>query len=391
MNILMIGIGAEVIVGGGGGAQKRHLDYAQQVGHLTMVVSSFRNQNLRPTRLSDCLMVLPTNSRNKICFLWDAWRLGRAKCKSRSIDLIVTQDPFATALVGWLLKCWFNIPLLIGNHSAFIKNSYWIRERPFLNRIFHRIATFLLLRADGTRVVNPYQKVVYNEIGVSEKRIWFQPTPVPIESFLSFPSRQLQNNLQSSLSLNEKRVLLWVGNPKQQVKDLTTLFKAIDHSRSVIPELVLLLVGDFSKVSSLRKLASNLEKSSNIIFIGPVDHTKLPIYYHACEIYVHSSTYEGLAKVMVEAAASAKPIVSTNFKGVEGIVIEGKNGLLAPIGDSKKLADCILALLNDPERAKAMGKAGRNRVKTMFQHQKMIDGVVGIWRQIVLDSGRKIR
>ena len=128
-------------------------------------------------------MVYPTNSRNKLWFLWDAFRLGRAECKNRSIDLIVTQDPFATGLIGWLLKCWFNIPLLIGNHSAFIKNRYWIKERPFLNRIFHIIATFLLLRADGMRVVNPYQKKVYCEIGVSEKRIWFQPTPVPIESF----------------------------------------------------------------------------------------------------------------------------------------------------------------------------------------------------------------
>ncbi len=382
MNVLMIGIGAQILSAhGGGGAQDRHKDYAKKAGNLTMVVSSFRTQKLKPQRLSDELMVYPSNSLNKLLFLWDAWRLCISICRQQKVDLIVTQDPFATGLVGWFVKKQFKIPLLIGNHSAFIGNKFWLRERPVQNRIFHSIATFLLPRADGVRIVNPKQRDIYHKLGVPDEKIWFQPTPVPIGHFMASNHYKAQENLRKQLKINNKRILLWVGDPSQKFKDLPTLLKVIECTRLIYPDVLLILVGDFSKSIFIRERAAKLEQSGNIVFAGAVEHNQLPAYYYLCELYIHTSTYEGLAKVMVEASACAKPIVSTNFDGVDGIVVDGRNGLLSPIGDHKQMAKNLVALLSDQEHAKEMGKVGQEFVKANFQRDDMVDSVVNIWKK----------
>lgn len=380
MHVLMIGLGPEVLTTDAGDVRARHVAYARAAGRLTMIVSSFRRDRLVATPVSPELTVHPTNSRNRWTFIADAVRTGHRVCRESKVDLIVTQDPFATALVGYLLKRRHRVPLVVGNHSQFLDNAHWIGERPVRYRLFNALAHRMIHVADGLRVVNTAEREKYIRAGVSADRIAFIPTPVPLDRFLTDVAPPAREALRQRLGIAGP-LLLWAGNPSQTVKDLPTLFEAVAHVRRARPDVTLALAGDFSR-SPHAEFARRSRADSGLCFLGQVSHTDLPAYYQAADVYVHSSRYEGLAKVMVEAAASGTPIVTTAVPGIEAVVEDGETGLVSPIGDSRALADRILDLLGDERRRREMGRRGRELARERFSRERQIEHVVALWRRV---------
>ena len=76
---------------------------------------------------------------------------------------------------------------------------------------------------------------------------------------------------------------------------------------------------------------------------------------------------EGIPVALMEALAHGRPAVSTRISGIPELVRDGVNGLLVEPGDARALADAMRALLDDPERAAAMGKRGREVVEREFE------------------------
>jgi len=380
----MIGLGAEVLTGVRGDARDRHLAYARSAGSLTMIVSASGDPGLRPKRLSDQLTVYPLIPRFKVGFLWQAYRLGARICRGSSgpIDLIVTQDPFATGLVGYALKQKFGIALLINNHSRFLDNPFWLAERPIRHRLFTVLGKRLIRRADGLRVVNEAERRTYLSLGVAPERVRLLPTPVALSRFLAPIPVADVDALRQRLGLLGRRVILWVGRRWEPSKDLRTLLGAARAATSVHPDVVLVMVGELSAAPEVRRVVEEMGLARHVSLPGPVPHVELPVYYHLCDFYAHSSRYEGLAKVMLEAAAAGKAVVTTRIPGIEAVIEDGVTGLLAPVGDAEGLARRMLELLGDPVRAQRMGETARGRVAARFERDAMVGAIVRMWREI---------
>ena len=92
----------------------------------------------------------------------------------------------------------------------------------------------------------------------------------------------------------------------------------------------------------------------------------------AFDVYVNSSTYEGVSLTILEAMAAALPVVATPVGGNPEVVIDQETGLLVP-GRARAIADAISAAL--PRRAPppAMGDAGRWRVMRHFSIARMVE------------------
>jgi glycosyltransferase involved in cell wall biosynthesis len=386
MHVLMIGLGPDVLTGRAGDTSRRHQLYGQLCGHLTMIVSAWSDQGLRPTRVSDELMVYPTNSTCRPAFLWDAWTLGSRVCREQQVDLIVTQDPFSTGVIGWLLKQRFKVPLLVGNHSSFFDNPHWIAEKPVQYRIFNWLGKRVIRRADALRVVNVAEREKYLRYGIPPARVTLLPTPVPLDRFFETQDPEKARAIAGRLEWTGKRILLWVGSVHEPVKDLDTLLRAMAMVVDEFPDAVLLLIGDARSAEQWKKLAEQLGIEQSVCFAGRVEHDELPAYYALSEFYVHSSRYEGLAKVMVEAAASARAIVSTAVPGVEAVIENGRTGLLSPVGDARSLAGNVVALLRDPARARQMGACGRELIRARFAADTMVASIVDLWRDVAAGS-----
>jgi glycosyltransferase involved in cell wall biosynthesis len=95
------------------------------------------------------------------------------------------------------------------------------------------------------------------------------------------------------------------------------------------------------------------------------------------------SYHEGLPKVLLEAAACARPIVATDIPGCREIARPGENALLVPVGDAKSLADAIRTLLADPQLRRTFGAAGRRTVEQQFTDQMVAQQTLALYARLL--------
>ena len=115
----------------------------------------------------------------------------------------------------------------------------------------------------------------------------------------------------------------------------------------------------------LRKLeAANL--SGNFKFLGNLKEDMLPAVYNCADVFALPSIQEGQGIVLLEAQASAKPVVAFDIGGVNEAVRNGETGLLVKLGSTDKLADAMMKLLSDKALREKMGANGRRFVAENF-------------------------
>lgn len=103
---------------------------------------------------------------------------------------------------------------------------------------------------------------------------------------------------------------------------------------------------------------------NSIEFLGHADN--IASLFSMSNIIVLPSYREGLPKVLLEAAASGRAVVTTDVPGCRDAIEPGLTGLLVPPRDSFALADAIQSLILDPERRRTMGKEGRALAEREF-------------------------
>jgi glycosyltransferase involved in cell wall biosynthesis len=110
--------------------------------------------------------------------------------------------------------------------------------------------------------------------------------------------------------------------------------------------------------------------------LAKADVITLPSYYR-----------EGTPRALLEAAAMAKPIITTENVGCREVVEDGVNGLLVPVKDSKALAEAMIRLIQDPSLRERMGKAGRAKVEQEFEERWVIKTVMDSYGKEALHEG----
>jgi glycosyltransferase involved in cell wall biosynthesis len=105
---------------------------------------------------------------------------------------------------------------------------------------------------------------------------------------------------------------------------------------------------------------------------------------HSFDIFVLSSLWEGLPRVLPQAMAAGLPIVATAVDGNAEAVTDGVNGFLTPPGDPQAMAAALMRLLEDPALARKMGKAGRIRAEE-FSARKMVSDIAALYEALLAE------
>lgn len=141
------------------------------------------------------------------------------------------------------------------------------------------------------------------------------------------------------------------------------------RSRGLPVELLLAGPVDPDNRGSLTaELLTSLSAEPGVEWLGPVDDVRE--VWRRAAIAVLPSTYgEGVPKALIEAAACARPIVTTDIPGCREVVRPGETGTLVPPRDVNQLAAALAALAGDPTRRASMGRAGRALVERDFAEE----------------------
>jgi len=104
---------------------------------------------------------------------------------------------------------------------------------------------------------------------------------------------------------------------------------------------------------------------------------------------VLTSLNEGTPVSLIEAMASARPVVSTAVGGVKDLVIDGENGFLAKTGDAEDISDKILVLLNDAEKRRRFGATGRELVRKKYSKERLVDDIERLYERVLKEKGER--
>lgn len=186
------------------------------------------------------------------------------------------------------------------------------------------------------------------------------PNGIRVESFPTANAAMRERLLR----ILQMPVQTWViGNVGRLnwAKNQAGLIRAFRQVHEERPDTVLVLIGDGELRTELQQCAITEGVADSVRFLG--DRNDVPELLQGLDQFVLSSLSEGYSMALLEACAVALPIVATAVGGNGEIVHDGSSGRLVPAGDPAALANAMLDLLRNPERALALGRAARTWVE----------------------------
>ncbi len=138
------------------------------------------------------------------------------------------------------------------------------------------------------------------------------------------------------------------------------------------------IIGDGPVRETLQAKIEQLDLASRVNLLGSLSQGAVLEKLHAADIFALASTTDTqgatdvFPTVILEAMASARPVVSTRLAGIPELVVDGQTGMLVAPGDSTALAQALEQLLRDPELRLRFGHAGRGRIEQHFRIERTV-------------------
>jgi glycosyltransferase involved in cell wall biosynthesis len=163
-------------------------------------------------------------------------------------------------------------------------------------------------------------------------------------------------------------------------KGQALLIEAVAELGSRGVEARLTVAGDGPELPALRSLAARL--GASVEFAGAVGQEEILSLYERADVFAMSSFAEGLPVVLMEAMATALPVVATRIMGIPELVVDGDSGYLVAPGSAAELGAALeLVLRASPEERAAMGRAGRAKVEAEFAVGPVAQQLLEVFRE----------
>lgn len=297
---------------------------------------------------------------------WPAlFRALAALHRARPIDVVTTQRVHAEAWVVLSFAKLFSVrvvgqvhddPFADDTHAASV-------ARRLARRAAHgTLRYFVALRVVGSGVKR--------ELLARKLHPRVEVVPVPVA--------QLEGAAASTRSSAPRPpVVLFVGR-LCAVKDVPTWLAVARRVADELPDARFVLAGDGPERAALERRAAELGLAERVRFLGWVPSARLAEHYAAASVLLVTSRAEGFGRVAVEAQACETPVVATRVTGLEDALADGESGFLCPPGDVEALAAAVLRVLRDDELRARLGRAGRRRVRELFDPATLRERWIGM-------------
>jgi len=358
-----------------GGVERRIVETAKRLAdRVDTTVYSGTKRGFKETAVVDGITVVPCFSTDRLYPL-DNWVFNRSL--SGMVDTIEADVYEAHTVSGYgflkaLRKHEVGKPFIQTVHGVLadehIQSSKTVSPslRTKLSNVFMgRLAGIEKEAAkEATLIVTVSQYSAQKLVqlyGVDEEKIRIVPNGVDTQRFK--PTEDCKK-IGDIIGVDCEHVVLFVGNliPRKGLHYL------VEAAKQVVKDGVdtkFVVVGDGPLKSHLISYSREQGVLDRFVFLGYVPEEMLHQLYNCADVFVSPSVQEGQGITLLEAQATAKPVVAFNVTAITEVVKNGETGLLVE-PNSNELADAILTLISDESLREKMGRSGREFVSESF-------------------------
>lgn len=260
------------------------------------------------------------------------------------------------------------------------------RGRPPVVRTFHtlravkrdRLATGLYRRTAAVFAVSRQIETRCREVGVAPARVFWLPGATDLPRFDADADPR---PVREEFALGEAPVIVSVARlaPNRGHELLLAGFRLL---LARMPSARLLLVGKGETRARLGRLVDELGLGRHVVFTGYRDRDLPAVLASADCFALMAAGSDDSCRAALEAMAAARPVVARRVGALPETVADGETGILVPDDRAESVAGALAAVLEAPDRGRAMGLAGRARVRTVFSSERSVDTVERVYRSL---------
>lgn len=163
----------------------------------------------------------------------------------------------------------------------------------------------------------------------------------------------------------------------ERVKGVDVLIEAWPTVLAKVPQATLTIAGAGRLASVLRRRIASI-RGDSVELKGPIPISDVKTLLDESSLLILPSRSEGLPRVVLEAFARGRPVISTRIGGVEELVVEGKTGALVSPDDPVELASAVIELLQAPATIQIMGEQARLYAESRDLAAEFENGIRGL-------------
>jgi glycosyltransferase involved in cell wall biosynthesis len=276
------------------------------------------------------------------------------------IDVIVFSYTRNSGFLGLyipIIKNLLSFNYIVINHGGGLKP--W--KNKSINNILFKNASEVIA------ISKPIQKEYIKRTG---RKIEFIPPLIPFVK-----SKKEKEGIRKKFGFcEEDRIVFYVGSLKsiKSPDTLLTGFSKLGKEFIIKNKVKLVFAGDGVLKNELEKGTKTLEIDKRVLFLGNVDNRYIKDIYKMGDIYVITSIFEGTPISMLEAMFNKKIIIASDVRGINNIIIDGKNGLLFNKNDSDNLSIKLKQIIKDFEKNKYLANNAYYFYEEKYNYKKML-------------------
>jgi glycosyltransferase involved in cell wall biosynthesis len=299
--------------------------------------------------------------------------------REKQIDLISCHC-YKSDLYALLLSRFHKMKLITTAHGPLATfEHFWSAQNWRVRYLYDQLDLRLLRYFDHVLVVADSMRKTIARYGVRRSKLTYVKNAIDANHFRADRGRATE--LRGRLGLPADATVIGAVGRLNAEKDYPNFFEAARILLAERPDLYFVIAGKGPQEEALRAQLGSMGLTERVRLLGHFHDTRE--VYDALDVYVLSSTREGLPNTVLEAMAMEVPIVATDVDGVSEAVTHGREALLVPAADSQRLAGSIRSLLVDPAQADRLCRAARERVTSEFSFAARMRRVEGIYRTVM--------
>lgn len=253
---------------------------------------------------------------------------------------------------------------------------------PRKEKVYRSVERVLARRTDALVAVSPEIRDELAALGVAPaERFTVVPLGFDLAPFLDDSARaERRAAVRAGLGLGTSERVVTLVARLVAIKRVDRFLRVAGMLASR-PDVRFVVVGDGDLRERLHADPAARALGDRLVWAG--FRRDMADVYRASDVVVLTSDNEGTPVSLIEAQATALPVVSTDVGGVRTVVLDGETGLLAAPGDEAALAAAVAALLDDPGRAARVAAAGRAHVARTFTVERLVDDLDALYRGLL--------